>query len=216
MSDTDPTRPVPPAHGHQTDHHRECAHTWSRRRVLVAGATGAAVSLAGCLGGGDGGDGGTAPDAVPVEEGWTCDVCGMVLSAQPGPNAEVFYADDRPNDHDNPARFCSTWEAFQFAFDRADDGWRREAFYVTDYSTVDYDVYTEGGDQLITSHAGADAFTDATGVTFAVESDVKGAMGKDLIGFSAAADADAFVDEYGGEVVPFAEVTRDTIAGLGM
>jgi len=184
----------------------------TRRAALLATGSAATIALAGCLGG----NGGEAPAAVAVESDWSCDVCGMVIRNHPGPNAQIFYADERPNDHDNPARFCSTWEAFQFDFARQDEGWSREAFYVTDYSAVDYDVFEEGGDTLITSHADADSFTDATGVTFVVASDVKGAMGKDLVGFGDSGDAEDFADEYGGDVVAFDDVTRDTIAGLGM
>ena len=77
-------------------------------------------------------------------------------------------------------------------------------------------MFQEDGDTLISSHAGAGSFTDATGVTFVVGSNVKGAMGEDLIGFSAAADAEAFANDHGGDVLAFDDVTRDTIAGLGM
>ena len=184
----------------------------TRRAALLATGTAATVALAGCLGG----DGGEPPAAVAIQSDWSCDKCGMVITNHPGPNAEIFYADERPNDHDNPARFCSTWEAFQYDFEKRDDGWTREAFYVTDYSTVDYDVFEEDGDTLITSHTGARSFADATTVTFVVASDVKGAMGKDLIGFTDDADAEDFAAEYGGDVLDFDEVTRDTVAGLGM
>jgi copper chaperone NosL len=184
----------------------------TRRSVLVATGTAATLSVAGCLGG----DGAAAPDPVGIESDWSCDVCGMVIGNHPGPNAEIYYADERPNDHDSPARFCSTWEAFQFDFEKRDAGWSREAFYVTDYSSVEYDVYQEGGDTLITSHTNAADFVDATNVTFVVASEAKGAMGEDLVGFSDSADAEDFADQYGGDVVAFADVTRDTIAGLGM
>lgn len=184
----------------------------TRRSVLFATGTASALALAGCLGG----DGAAVPDPVEIESDWSCDVCGMVITNHPGPNAEIYYADERPNDHDNPARFCSTWEAFQFDFEKRDAGWSREAFYVTDYSSVDFDVYQESGDTLITSHTDPDAFTDATDVTFVVASDAKGAMGQDLIGFSDNADAEEFAEQYGGDVVAFADVTRDTIAALGM
>lgn len=184
----------------------------TRRAVLLATGTASTLALAGCLGG----DGGAAPAPVGIESDWSCDVCGMVIRNHPGPNAEIYYADERPNDHDNPARFCSTWEAFQFDFEKRDAGWSREAFYTTDYSSVDYDVYRESGDTLITSHADAEAFVDAEDVTFVVASEAKGAMGEDLVGFSDSAEAEDFAEQYGGDVVAFADVTRDTIAGLGM
>ncbi len=184
----------------------------SRRAILRATGVAATVALAGCLGGDDG----DVPAPAAVQSDWTCDACGMVITNHPGPNAEIFYADRRPNDHDNPARFCSTWEAFRFDFEKRDAGWSRAVFYVTDYSSVAYEVFQEGGDTLITSHADAAAFTDASAVTFVVASDVQGAMGEDLVGFSERSDAEEFAAQYGGDLVPFADVTRDTVAGLGM
>ncbi|MEA5387049.1 nitrous oxide reductase accessory protein NosL [Haloarculaceae archaeon H-GB11] len=145
----------------------------------------------------------------------TCEVCGMVIPNHPGPSAEIFYADQQPSGHENPARFDSTWEAFQYDFERQDRGWTRQAFYVTDYSAVDYEVFTDGGDTLITTHPEADAFADASEVTFVVGSEVKGAMGRDLIAFSEKADAESFNAEYGGSLATFDQVTPETIAQLG-
>jgi len=142
-------------------------------------------------------------------------VCGMVIPNHPGPSAEIFYADERPSGHDNPARFDSTWEAFQYDFERGDRGWTREAFYVTDYSAVDYSVTEEGGDRVISTHPEAEAFADVESVTFVVGSAVKGAMGRDLIAFTERGDAESFADEYGGSLAAFDEVTPETIAQLG-
>ena len=138
----------------------------------------------------------------------------MVIPNHPGPSAEIFYADNRPSEHDNPARFDSTWEAFQYNFDRLDRGWSVAAFYVTDYSSVDYSLSDSDGDTLISTHPDADAFVDAAGATFVVGSDVKGAMGRDLIAFSEAADAESFRDEHGGSLSEFDDVSRETIAQL--
>jgi len=180
------------------------------RRQFVTGATTAvAAGLAGCLGG-DGTDDAPAPITVP--DGATCDVCGMTITQQPGPTAEIFYADARPDDHDNPARFDSVWEAFQFDFRR---DWTRTAFYVTDYSAVDYDVRTDGDRQLLSAHDEQTAFVDATAATYVVGSAVVGAMGRDLVGFTDRADADRFRDEYGGDLAAFDDVTPALISSLG-
>jgi len=188
----------------------ECGHrvAVSRRSLLgVAGAAG--VALAGCLGG----DGSERPDPVTLPDDATCDVCGMVIVQHPGPTAEVFYADRRPADHDNPARFDSTWEAFSFDFER--ENWSRRAFYVTDYSAVDSTVDESGAEPTISRHVEASSFADATGVTFVVGSSVVGAMGRDLLAFSDSEDADAFREQYGGETAAFDEVTPSLVAALG-
>jgi nitrous oxide reductase accessory protein NosL len=200
-----------------TDGHCDvCRHdhggqTLTRRRLLGAAATTATVALAGCAGGGGGGD---VPEPVTLTTGDTCDVCGMVIPNHPGPSSEIFYADQEPNGHPNPARFDSTWEAFQFDFARED--WERQAFYVTDYSSVDYEIRTDDGQKLISTHPQKEAFVGAETVTFVVGSEVVGAMGKDLIAFSEASDAESFRDEHGGELATMDDVTPTMIGGLGM
>jgi nitrous oxide reductase accessory protein NosL len=182
-----------------------------RRRVLAAVGTTATVALAGCAGGGGDGD---VPAAVTLTRDDTCDVCGMVIPNHPGPSSEIFYADREPNGHPNPARFDSTWEAFEFDFAR--EGWTREVFYVTDYSSVDYEIRQDDGQKLLSTHPEREAFVDAEAVTFVIGSAVVGAMGKDLIGFSDSADAEAFRDDHGGELATIDEVTPTMVGSLGM
>ncbi len=212
--------PTPPpvsgrtgANGHETG----CDHPTSdgpicRRHVLAGIGSLSAAALAGCLGG-TGTSTPQTPDPVTISDEATCDVCGMVISQHHGPSAQVFYADERPNDHDNPARFDSTWEAFKFDFEH--DDWTREAFYVTDYSSVEYRIRTDEGQQLISRHVGTDTFVDATEVTFVAASSVIGTMGEDLIGFSSRDDAESFRADHGGDLVTFDEVTPTLIGQLG-
>jgi nitrous oxide reductase accessory protein NosL len=127
----------------------------------------------------------------------------------------VFYPGREPAGHANPARFDSTWEAYQFDFERRDEGWEPAAFYVTDYSAVDYRTFTDGGDTLVSTHPEASSFVDSEAVTYVVGSEVKGAMGRDLIGFSDRADAESFRDDHGGQLMGHGDVTRATIASLG-
>jgi nitrous oxide reductase accessory protein NosL len=181
------------------------------RRPLLAAGAGALAALAGCGGRGDG----EPPDPITLTEEHACDVCGMVVPRHPGPSAEVFYAGERPSGHDNPARFDSTWEAFRYDFDRQDRGWTRQAFYVTDYSAVDYTLTPEGDDLLISTHPEAEAFVDAADVTFVVASEVIGAMGTDLIAFSDRDEAESFRAEHGGELATFDQVTPTMISQLG-
>ena len=184
------------------------------RRTVLGGTAVLAAGLAGCLGGNGGGDDGDVPDPVSLDQDDQCEVCGMVIPNHPGPTTEIFYADETPSGHPNPARFDSTWEAFQYDFERQNQGWTRQVFYVTDYSAVEYELTTDGGDTLISTHVAASDFVDAERVTFVVGSEVKGAMGRDLIGFSERSDAESFQAEHGGSLVAFDDVTEGTIAEL--
>jgi len=201
--------PHPPTDGRQCPGSHDHSGPVTRRSVLGTVLAAGAASLAGCTGGGDG-----PPDPVTLPADATCDVCGMVIAEHPGPSAQLFYADQEPAGHPNPARFDSTWEAFQFDFERED--WDREAFYVTDYSAVEYDVQTVEGQPVISRHVEAETFVDSEAVTFVAGSAVVGTMGEDLLGFSERADAEAFRDEYGGELVTAGEVTPALISQLGM
>ncbi|GGI97571.1 hypothetical protein GCM10008995_04330 [Halobellus salinus] len=178
---------------------------------MVAGAGTAAVSVAGCLGGGEA----ETPDPVTVPEKATCDVCGMVISQHPGPTAEVFYPDRDPSGHDNPARFDSVWEAYQYEFGKDSAGWEDAAFYVTDHSSVSYETFEDGSDTLISRHYDASSFAAASDVTYVVGSAVKGTMGRDLLGFSGRSDAEAFQSEWGGSLTTHDGVTPEVVAGLG-
>ncbi|WP_158854244.1 nitrous oxide reductase accessory protein NosL [Halorhabdus sp. CUG00001] len=193
-----------PANGPQTGTQHS---SLTRRRVVKLAGAGTAVGLAGCLSA-------ETPAPVALTDGDACDVCGMVIPHHPGPSAEVFYRNKDPSGHENPARFDSTWEAFEYDFQRLDRGWTRAAFYVTDYAAVDYEIFSEGERTLISTHPEAAAFTLAEDVTFVVDSRVEGAMGRDLIGFGTDEAARAFQDEYGGSLATFDDVTRSMIAGL--
>lgn len=186
--------------------------TATRRRLLLASVGTATVSAAGCLGGSGGSD---PPDAVTVPEGATCDVCGMVIRQHPGPTAEIFYRDRDPNGHDNPARFDSVWEAYQYEFEKDDADWEDVGFYVTDYSAVTYETSTDGSDTLISRHYEAPSFAAVSDVVYVVDSEVKGTMGRDLLGFSDRSDAEAFQSEWGGSITSHDGVTPEIVAGLG-
>jgi nitrous oxide reductase accessory protein NosL len=189
-----------------------------RRRTVLVGLCGVGVAaLAGCSERQDTGTDGTttAPAAMTLTDGDTCEVCGMNIVNHPGPSAEIFYPDHQPSGHENPARFDSTWEAFQYDFERADRGWERSVMYVTDYSAVEYELFSFRDTTGISTHPDASAFAPADDVTFVANSEVVGAMGRDLIGFGDEGDASSFRDEYGGELVTVDEVTPQLIAQLG-
>ncbi|WP_135823357.1 nitrous oxide reductase accessory protein NosL [Halorussus ruber] len=215
-----------PRHHHTPDHSHDCSghnhdhgHDQTtnggtserRRNVLRAGALGITASLAGCLGGLTG-DGGQAPAAVSLAGGLACDVCGMVIEKHPGPNGQIFYADESPEGHDNPARFDSLKQCFfPYKLEHDQMGWNLDAAYVTDYSSVEYDVSTQGGATTISSFTKPESFARAADLKYVVDSEVEGAMGPDFMPFSEEDDAQSFADEYGGEVVEYGDIGEGLI-----
>jgi copper chaperone NosL len=194
----------------QYNHDHDCrSHDRLLRRRTVVAATGtiAATSLAGCLGTGT-----DRPEAAAIGDAAQCDVCGMVVAKHPGPNGQIFYEDERPESHDNPARFDSLKKCFfPYRFERDERGWSTAAMYVTDYSAVDYEVTTTGGETYISSHRAPESFAPARDLYYVVESDVNGAMGPEFLPFGASEDADAFAEAHGGRVLAFEDVTPELV-----
>lgn len=178
---------------------------------MAAGAMGVAAT-AGCLGGGGAGDDVPAPIALTGNK--QCDVCGMIIEQHPGPVGQLFYANNAPEGHDNPAWFCSAWETFAYNFDRESEGWTLSGGYLTDYSSVEYELYDDGGSTFITAHLEPESFGRMNELYYVAGTDIKGAMGNDLIPFSDEADADSFAEEHGGTVYRENDISRDLIAQL--
>ena len=179
-------------------------HGLSRRRVLAGAAT--LVALAGCQSGSD------TSKPVSIEDGDNCIQCGMVISDHPGPVGETYYQDNTPSDGENPVKFCSTTCTYRHRFQKEQEGWAPSATFLTDYSAVDYDVRTDGGATVLTHHLDASAFAPTVDLTVVVKSDVQGAMGTAIVPFSDTADAETFVEEYGGQTLPAEDVRRELVS----
>jgi len=149
---------------------------------------------------------------VSLSGGLQCDVCGMVIEKHPGPNGQIFYEDERPEGHDNPARFDSLKQClFPYRLEHEQLGWTALAVYATDYSSVEYTLQTEGGTTYISSHVEPASFGLAEDLLYVVGSDVQGAMGPDFVPFSARSDAEAFAGENGGDLVEYGEIDEGLI-----
>lgn len=184
-------------------------HPVARRTVLAAGGTVAAAALAGC-----GLFDSEGPAPVAITSSAQCDVCEMVISKHPGPNGQIFYADESPRGHDNPAWFDSLKKCFfPYKIEHERRGWSIAAMYVTDYSSVDYEVTTSGGTTYVSSHTAPESFAPARDLHYVVESDAQGAMGPDFFPFSVQDDAGAFAGEYGGRIVQFGDIGSDLVGG---
>ncbi|MFB6352582.1 MAG: nitrous oxide reductase accessory protein NosL [Halobacteriales archaeon] len=178
---------------------------------MLGGLAAAGVaSLAGCLGGPTGDE--PVPDPVALDGGKQCDVCGMVIADHPGPNGQIFYRDHAPEGHDNPAWFDSVKEQFAYHFEKQRFDWEALVVYATDYSAVDYRLFTERDTTYISCHVEPGSFADAADLVYVVGSEVHGAMGPDLIPFGDRADATAFSGDHGGEVLAYDDIDASTLA----
>jgi copper chaperone NosL len=187
----------------------------TRRTILTTVAVGGIGTLAGCLGGDQGG-----PEPVSLDDGQSCDYCNMRIEMHPGPVGEAFYGDDAPpslpDDRENGiAWFCSSTCTYNYLLENEEEGYEPQISYGTDYSSVDYELRDDGGTTVISAHLNADAFKELQELNFVANSDVQGAMGSSLIGFSDEDDATAFADEHGGEIITHGDVTRELLSGLG-
>ncbi|OVE83828.1 nitrous oxide reductase accessory protein NosL [Natronolimnobius baerhuensis] len=190
----------------RAEHAISSGHSHSRRRILTGLGGVAAVALAGCLED-DETDADAPAEPVALTDGQSCDVCGMVIADHYGPAGQLFYADGEPDDRDGPAWFDSLAELLVYHNERVQRGWELREAFVTDYSSVDYDLLEREGTTYVSSHVEAAAFADATALSYVVDSGIEGAMGEDLLPFADEDDAAALVDEYGGEVRSWDELT---------
>lgn len=179
----------------------------SRRTLLQALGATTTAAIAGCLGSDE-----QTPAAVSLDEGQTCDECGMVINEHPGPTGQVFFTEDRL-DRDGPAWFCSGICTYSYRFDREDEGWEPQVTYLTDYSRVEYDIRGES-DRSISAHLSADSYRPESALVVVAGSDVGGAMGPDIIPFSDSEEASTFADEYSGTVVDAGDIDRELIDGI--
>jgi nitrous oxide reductase accessory protein NosL len=179
------------------------------RRSFLWGSFSLSVgAVSGCLG-----SGADAPDPVDLSGEKFDDQGGMAIGDHGGPNGQVFYAENSPDGHENPAWFHTlVFGLFPYHLDRLDRGWEAEAVYVTDYSVVDW-TPEEDSPQL-PSPTAPDTFADGTEVTYVAESSAVGGMGPALVPFSDGDDAEDFADEYGGRTVGFGEITREFLTDI--
>lgn len=185
-----------------------CTGRLTRRAFVRAGAVAVVGGLAGCGGAGSA----STPDPIALSGRKQCDVCGMVIEDHPGPTGQIFFEDNSPADHENPAWFDALTELFSYRFEKTDLGWTPAATYVTDYSAVDYEIDRQDGTAYIESFVAADTFAAADGLDYVAGSPINGAMGPDLIPFSEPAEAEAFAAEHGGEVVAYDAIDRALVA----
>lgn len=176
--------------------------TYTRRTVLAGGVALTVGSVAGCTG-----EETPSPETIP--DGEPCAVCGMVVTDHPGPVGETYF-----DAEEGPRFYCSSSCTYRDRLDESDAGTDPIVTYLTDYSSVDYEVYGED-ELLVSAHLDVSALETAEELDLVVDSAVEGAMGPSLIPFSERVDANDFQEEYGGDIVGGTDVTEETMSAIG-
>ena len=154
------------------------------RSILLA----AALALAAC------GEGTSTTASAPAEftASTACVLDGMLLAEHPGPKAQILY-----DGAAEPDFFCDTVEMFNVYLQPAQVRAVR-AVYVQDMGKADWD---EPRGQWI----------DARSAFYVVGGKRRGSMGPTIASFAEREAATRFAGEYGGQVLPFAEVKPEMV-----
>lgn len=136
------------------------------------------------------------PPPAPLSDDALGHYCGMVITRHTGPKGQIFLAGVR-----EPFWFSSVRDAL--AFTRLPEEPKNiVAIYVNDMGRADWDKPDDS------------TWIDARSALYVVDSSRTGGMGTaELVPFSRRQDADAFVRQYGGEVLGFEQIPEDKILG---
>jgi len=203
------------------DAQRLFADMRNRRRFITAAATAGLFTIAGCAQ--NEAAGGQPPEPVALSGQKTDFQGGMVIGDHGGPNGQIFYADTEPQprqgagvEDDSPDTLAwfhtLVYGLFPYHFDMRDNGAEAAAIYVTDYSTVDWELSPER--MTMPAPTDPETFADATELTYVADSDARGGMGATLLPFANSDDAARFSSEYNGRTISYDEIDRTLLSGI--
>jgi copper chaperone NosL len=133
---------------------------------------------------------------VAFEAGDECHVCGMIITNFPGPKGEAYIARRA-----QPLKFCSTRDLFAWLLQ-------------PETAAVVASVYVHDMAQSEWSHPDDTQLVDARKAWYVTGSKRSGAMGPTLASFAAREAAQAFADEYGGQLLRFDEISLSVLEDM--
>ena len=160
-----------------------------RRLFLGLLALASVAPLAAC---GDSSKPAASTTPVEITQGTSCELDGMLLKDYPGPKGQIHFADA-----EQPLFYCDTMEVLNTLI--VPEQIRKvNAVYVQDMGQTDWD-HPQG------------AWIDARTALYVHGSSRKGSMGPTFASFSQEADAQKFIQEYGGTLVRMSDITADMV-----
>lgn len=136
--------------------------------------------------------------AVDIVKGDTCAVCGMEIGPYPGPRAEAYVAGVA-----KPLKFGGTRDFFAYVT-QPDNATRLESLYVQDCTNLDW---AHPSDSAV-------SFVDARKAYYVGWQPLQGAMGPTFAAFARRADAEAFIQDHGGALLRFDQITPQMVTAL--
>jgi copper chaperone NosL len=162
-------------------------HFSMSRIIALVGLISLGLSTSGC-----GGPDSVAPprQAQAIDSTHECHLCGMLITEFPGPKGELY-----TKTSEKVKNFCSTRDLFSFLLD-------------PEYIHQVKEVYVH--DMSLSPWAKPDDshFINARLAWFVVGSSQTGAMGETIGSFSVKKDAEVFIEQYGGKLYRFDEITQ--------
>lgn len=134
--------------------------------------------------------------AVAIESGEECHLCGMIITNYPGPKGQLFSKGIEGN-----LKFCSTRDMFAFIVDPENSHNVKQAF-VHDMAVTPWD------------HPDEETYVDAREAWYVIGHSKQGAMGATLASFARQEDAQAFADAEGGEILGFEQIDLQVLVDM--
>lgn len=135
-------------------------------------------------------------EPVAMAHGDECHVCGMLIVNYPGPKGETF-----ERGHDTPRKFCSTRDMFAYLLQPETAAIVRE-IYVHDMTDTDWRKPDDA------------ALVDGRKAWYVAGHQLRGAMGPTLASFAQRQTAEAFINQYGGRLLRYEDISLEIISRL--
>ncbi|OMH34017.1 nitrous oxide reductase accessory protein NosL [Motiliproteus sp. MSK22-1] len=138
-----------------------------------------------------------AQQAIAIETGEECHLCGMIITNFPGPKGQLYERGQEQN-----KRFCSTRDMFAYLLDPEHQHNIQQAF-VHNMAVSPWD------------HPDEETYIDARQAWYVVGSSLKGAMGPTLASFADQPSAQKFAELNGGKLYQFSDLNLELISSMG-